>query len=291
MTKRKNEEVMLLTNDYVFKRVFGHKGSEKITKALIGEIIGRKIRSIKLSESPILEKDLKLDNVKVVLDDMTIIDVEMQVRKEKGMEQRRMFYISKLLVDQIQESEQYELLNKVIYIEIEDYKDKKFKNRGTYHIKAKYTYDDKEHEEYSNMVEIHEVNLRKLEEMRKRGEIDKEDKLAIWGKLIKNPKRMKEEEMEKVKETIDVQELLKRLEGGTKERWLAEQRLKYIRDMKGIRAEGYDAGLTRGEKRGRKARKRRRNRKQAKRSNLKYAQRGSRYRIYFKSCKASKGRS
>ena len=253
MTKRKNEEVMLLTNDYVFKRVFGHKGSEKITKALIGEIIGRKIRSIKLSESPILEKDLKLDkmgvlDVKVVLDDMTIIDVEMQVRKEKGMEQRRMFYISKLLVDQIQESEQYELLNKVIYIEIEDYKDKKFKNRGTYHIKAKYTYDDKEHEEYSNMVEIHEINLKKLEEMRKRGEIDKEDKLAIWGKLIKNPKRMEEEEMEKVKETIDVQELLKRLEGGTKERWLAEQRLKYIRDMKGIRAEGYDAGLTRRRK-------------------------------------------
>ena len=253
MTKRKNEEVMLLTNDYVFKRVFGHKGNEKITKALIGEIIGRKIRSIKLSESPILEKDLKLDkmgvlDVKVVLDDMTIIDVEMQVRKEKGMEQRRMFYISKLLVDQIQESEQYELLNKVIYIEIEDYKDKKFKNRGTYHIKAKYTYDDDEHEEYSNMVEIHEINLKKLEEMRKRGEIDKEDKLAIWGKLIKNPKRMEDEEMEKVKETIDVQELLKRLEGGTKERWLAEQRLKYIRDMKGIRAEGYDAGLTRRRK-------------------------------------------
>ena len=54
--------------------------------------------------------------------------------------------------------------------------------------------------------------------------------------------------MEKVKETIDVQELLKRLEGGTKERWLAEQRLKYIRDMKGIRAEGYDAGLTRRRK-------------------------------------------
>ena len=264
MTERKNEEVMLLTNDYVFKRVFGHKGNEKITKALIGEIIGRKIRSIKLTESPILEKDLKLDkvgvlDVKVVLDDMTIIDVEMQVRKEKGMEQRRMFYISKLLVDQIQESEQYELLNKVIYIEIEDYKDKKFKDRGTYHIKAKYRYDDDEHEEYSNIVEIHEINLRKLEEMRKRGQIDKEDKLAIWGKLIKNPKRMEEEEMEKVKETIDVQELLKRLEGGSREKWLAEQRLKYIRDMKGIRAEGYDAGLARGERRGRKARQRRRN--------------------------------
>ena len=35
-TKIKDEEVMVPTNDYVFKRIFGHVGNEEIKKGLIG---------------------------------------------------------------------------------------------------------------------------------------------------------------------------------------------------------------------------------------------------------------
>ena len=43
----------------VFKRIFGHKGNEKITSDLISSILGREIKDVDLTKNTILEKDLQ----------------------------------------------------------------------------------------------------------------------------------------------------------------------------------------------------------------------------------------
>jgi len=50
--------------DYVFKRIFGHNGSENITKDLLECIMNIQISSLDLDKSTILEKELKDDKVR-----------------------------------------------------------------------------------------------------------------------------------------------------------------------------------------------------------------------------------
>lgn len=57
---------MIPTNDYVFKRLFGHVGNEKITAGLISSIIKQEIKTIKINENPITEKDMKDDKVGIL---------------------------------------------------------------------------------------------------------------------------------------------------------------------------------------------------------------------------------
>ena len=92
---------MLPTNDYVFQRLFGHVGNEKITAELIGSIINQEIKTIKINENPITEKDLKEDKVgvldlKVRLNDEIVCDVEMQVVQQDDIDKRLMFYWGKM---------------------------------------------------------------------------------------------------------------------------------------------------------------------------------------------------
>jgi len=58
------DKAMLPTNDYVFKRLFGYKGNEEITKGLLSAILKRNIKEVKLDGNKILEKDLIDDKVR-----------------------------------------------------------------------------------------------------------------------------------------------------------------------------------------------------------------------------------
>ncbi len=51
LKKNHNAEYMKPQNDFIFKRIFGIEGiSEEITKDLISNIIGQRIKSIKLKQ-------------------------------------------------------------------------------------------------------------------------------------------------------------------------------------------------------------------------------------------------
>ena len=55
----KNKKVILdPKNDYVFKRIFGWVGNEKITGDLISSIIGEEVNDVDLDGNKILERDL-----------------------------------------------------------------------------------------------------------------------------------------------------------------------------------------------------------------------------------------
>ena len=78
------KELLNPKNDYVFKRIFGFKGNENITKQMLTTILKIQIDTIELDQNPILEKDLMEDKVGIVdirakINGNTNIDVEMQV--------------------------------------------------------------------------------------------------------------------------------------------------------------------------------------------------------------------
>ena len=126
-TKIKDEEVMVPTNDYVFKRIFGHVGNEEITKGLIGSIIKEKINTIKINENPITEKDMIYDKIgildlKVRLNDKIICNIEMQVVQQEEIEKRIMFYWGKTYTGEIKKGDKYGVLLKTIVILIANFK-------------------------------------------------------------------------------------------------------------------------------------------------------------------------
>ena len=120
------DEALKPTNDYVFKRIFGKKGNEDITKALINSVLKKNVEIVSLEENPILEKDFRSDklgilDVKVKLDNKTLCDIEMQVVKYAGMTKRAIFYWSKLFLEGIHEGQGYTRLEKAIVILITEY--------------------------------------------------------------------------------------------------------------------------------------------------------------------------
>ena len=251
-----NEEELLPTNDYVFKRIFGHIGNEEITKGLLSTIIGKEVNSVDLSKNPILEKDIKTDkvgvlDVKAVFPDGTLCDVEMQLTLKKDIEKRILFYWSKLFLSGIKEKEHYSKLNKTICILISKEKLGSLKEIEKYHTK----WEIRE-EEYSKMVltkmlEIHIIEIDKLTDMLNNNLINKNDKLALWLRFINNPKEMGEKEMEENEDIKQAKEELDKIQQDERERWLAFQREMYVMDMQATREYGYDEGHEDGIKDGR----------------------------------------
>ena len=58
-----------LTNDYVFKRIFGRKGNEDITRGFLKAVTKVEYIDINLEDTQILERDL-------IKDKMGILDVK-----------------------------------------------------------------------------------------------------------------------------------------------------------------------------------------------------------------------
>ena len=249
--KLATNEAMIPTNDYVFKRIFGHKGNEKITSDLISSILGREIKNIDLTKNTILEKDLKSDkvgvlDVKAIFPDKTICDIEMQVANHENMMYRILYYWSKLYTAEITEGEHYKDLHKTICILITDYNVKEMRFIDKYHTKWQIQEEQYSKNLLTDALEIHIISLKKLMYKLKENQIDKNDKVAMWGKFIKSPKQIKESEMSDMIKAAEKE--LTKLEQDEHERWLAEQRLIYIRDKHDTELYGYNKGIRKGKK-------------------------------------------
>ena len=92
------------------------------------------------------------------------------------------------------------------------------------------------------MLEIHIIEIDKLTDMLNNNLINKEDKLALWLRFIRNPKEMGEEEMEENEDIKQAKEEYDKIQQDERERWLAFQREMYVMDMEATREYGYDEG-------------------------------------------------
>ena len=240
-------------NDYVFKRIFGQTGNEDITKSFLSSIIPDKIEKIELDCNPIMDKDLLDDklgilDIKAKLNNNIVCNIEMQICDKKNIEKRLLFYWSKIYSQGIKQGQDYDELKRTIVILISDYNLEKLKEIPEYVTKWNIREEKYGKIILTDVLEIYIIELNKL----KNGAVKDNQELNSWLYFIKNSKvvvnkNMRDEDIEEIKKA---QKILEDISADEHEKWLAEMRIKYIRDQHAIEDLGYDKGYKAGNKNG-----------------------------------------
>ncbi|MBO5476679.1 MAG: Rpn family recombination-promoting nuclease/putative transposase [Clostridia bacterium] len=244
----KNNKLLKPTNDYVFKRIFGKKGNEDITIGFLETITGIRYDKISLEDTPILERDLfesKMGvlDIKVIVNKIIDIDIEMQVVKNENEAERILWYWAKMYSTSIKRGEGYENTNKVICILIADFCLENLNSIPKYHTKWQIREEDFGNVILTEKLEIHIIELTKLENI---NETDK--KLAHWCKFIKTPEKVEDSIMNENDDIKKAKEELDKMSQDENERRLAEIRERAILFENTLRNNGYNKGRKEGEK-------------------------------------------
>ena len=234
-------EKLKLTNDFIFKKVFGKKGNESILKDLLEAILKIKIKKIELQAEVELERELIDDktgvlDIEATIDDNTIIDIEMQMRNQYNMKERSLYYWAGLYYTGLKKKEEYKENKRAITINIVNFD--MFKE-GPYHEKIELRREYK-NILLTNKLEIHFIQLSKF---LKEGQEEKDKKMWQWLTFICNKNRKEVERvMKENKEIEKANEELEYLTGDDAVRRIAFLREKaerdYISNMSGAREEG-----------------------------------------------------
>ena len=176
------------TNDYVFKRIFGHKGNENIAKDLIEAIVGEKFSNIKI-ENPILQSDditgkTGILDVRLKADDSNV-DIEMQVVRTENIQDRALWYWSKMFQESIIRGEDYSKTNRTICIVITDFNIEALIDNKDYHNKYMALNCRDKNNLLTNKMEIHIIELTKMDSTNAL-----EDNLKEWCTFLKYPERI-----------------------------------------------------------------------------------------------------
>lgn len=126
MTEKLHLNRLSVKRDIVFKRIFAHKGNEEFLTEFLSSLLNIKIKNIEIMHDIHLEKDIEDDklgiiDVRAVINDNSIINIEIQLRNEFNIIERSTFYGSKLISDQLRKNDLYKDLKPVIVICILDY--------------------------------------------------------------------------------------------------------------------------------------------------------------------------
>ena len=247
-----SNKLLKVTNDYVFRRIFGSVGNEDITGDLLEKILNKKYTKIDLSKNPILLPDT-IENKGGVLDviinaeEKENINIEMQVLEYEYMAERILEYWAKKYSEEFKRGNDYSVAKRTICILITCFDMKQIKQVDKIHSK----WNIRE-EEYTKIIltdklEFHIINLEKLE---KRCEKDQEKELINWCKFIASPQTLEEKVMKENKSIEKAKEILERISQDEDERELAYRRERAIRDQNAVRAFGYNRGREEGREQG-----------------------------------------
>ena len=257
--KQKEVDMLPLSNDYVFKRIFGKGGNEKILKSLLEAILKINIQKIEIKNPEIpketIDEKLSILDIKAEINENTIIDIELQVGNTTAIERRLVVYNAKLIAGEIKVSEQYQKAKDTIVICILN--DNVVK-RNAYLSLAMLKYEKTEkiryvdmgyenEEEYlTDMVKYYIIELPKF----KKKKLRVADLLEKWLYVIGGDTKMMEEckkENEEIKEAV---KQLKEMSADEYERELYEirerSRLTYNTEMYEARRKGLEEGKTEG---------------------------------------------
>ena len=194
-----------------------------------------------------LRKESKTDklgilDVRVLLDDNTQIDIEIQVTSYAYWAERTLFYLAKMYSEQIHEGEGYDKLQKCIHIGVLDFElfpDEEY--ASTFHL-----WEDSRRRMYSDKFEFHTLELPKLAKYQY-----PETELLNWLRFINGEKS---EDFEVAAENNPyiqkAYENLKKISADDVKRLEYESREKAIRDYNHSihmsRKEGIEEGLKEG---------------------------------------------
>ena len=248
----KKKELLKPKNDIVFQSLFT-KNNEKITKAFVEALIGRKVKNIKINVEKELQREKPEDKLGILdlqldLDENEKLDVEVQLIEKDNFAERLLYYFSRLYGETVKRSEDYIKAQRVILIAIVDYEvditkeieefETQWKLRETKNPQLVLT--DKE-----------EIVILELDKVRKAYEKNKDNKKAQWMLFLDDPNTKEVEEiMKKNKDIEEAVVTVHEMSEDEKLRRLAFLREKAIMDEKAIRRAGYKRGLEAGMKDG-----------------------------------------
>ena len=194
--------IMLPTVDFCFKELMRN---EKVRKGIIAALLGVRPEEIKETRllPTILRKEYEDDkygilDVRVEMHDGTQIDFEMQVAEFDFWKKRIVFYLSKMVTDQIHKGDDYDKIQKCIHVSILDFVH--FPEDNRYYRKITFC-DTKTGEIYTDIMEIHVLELGKLPP-----EDQNEEGIIRWMRFLNAKSRKELKEMAKYVSTDDVPE-------------------------------------------------------------------------------------
>lgn len=250
---QKAKEELTLKDDLVFKAFFAKKGNEKYLKSFLEAVLNIKIQNMEVEQESDLYK-LTIDqkpgrlDVQATIDDGKIIDIEMQVKDEKNIEQRTLYYGSRIISGQLERGEKYKQIKPVILINILNFN---IFNVEEYHTQTITVL--KEHKEYEVLKEVtyHFIELPKF----RKAKPELKNMLECWLALIDNQKgglvQMAEEKEKIIKEAKkEVEEIInaKELKEILEYRWSAQ--LDENSRIGNAMEEGLEKGMKKGIKQG-----------------------------------------
>lgn len=171
------------TNDYMFRAVI--QSSEKVRNGLLSALLNIPIAEISSSEvlNPIIlgesisEKTIVLD-IRVLLNNKHVINLEMQVTKQSDWVERTLFYTCKNFI-KLKEGRPYKDLLPFIHIGILDFSPFKDNNQ----LYSEYLFTEKNlHQIYSDKISIRMLNLTQIENVTND---ERNSDLYKWVQLFK----------------------------------------------------------------------------------------------------------
>ena len=189
-------------------------------------------------------------DVRLTMNDTTEINIEIQLAYMSSWADRSTFYLSKMLVEQVGVNKRYSNLKKCVGISILDFNYIKQTKRfhTVYHIT-----EDTEHIKYTDVLEMHIVELPKLPAT------DDLTDLYDWVKFIRAKNRsefqMPAKENVYIKRAYDVLEEIsadeqKRMEYNTRQKWLYDYNTMMEENLERGRQQGIAIGEERGRQQG-----------------------------------------
>ena len=229
-----------LKYDFVFKYLMLN---EEVRKAFLSDILDipvERIRSARLLNTFLWWRWRKqkqgIVDILVELEDGSKVNIELQIRMVKDWDKRTLFYLAKLFTADLLVGEDYSKLKKCICVSILDFN---LDDRPEYH--KVYRLRDVQGYEFSDMYEIHIIELRK--------QLSGDSRVNEWIELI-NAETKEELDMIQAKTSnTGILAAIKELRNmglGKNLRMLYEQHMKEVRDRNAREAYVYDEGVEAG---------------------------------------------
>ncbi len=247
---------MQIMNDFLMKPKIDFAFKEIMTdeKARIGFLSAiLKLNPNDMKETLLLKTELQKNHedeklgildVKVLLNNNTEIDIEVQLSKLEVWADRALFYLSKMYTEQIEQGQKYDVFKKCVSISILDFT--LFKKEPDFYS-CFHIMEDTHHFIYTDKMEFHVLELPKLPKELK----DSSDNILLWAKFI-NAERKEEFEMIATKDPYiaSAYQKLQVISQDKQKRLEYEAREKAIRDYNQYMYEANQRGIEIGEKRG-----------------------------------------
>lgn len=236
-----------LKNDVIFNSFFSRKGNEEYLIDFLQSLLKIEITQIEIQGQVDLEKLAQNEkggrlDLQAKLNNGIIVNIELQIKNEKNMEKRTLYYGAKTLSKEVKRGEEYNEIKQVIMINILNYEMFEYEEYVSETVIVSEKHREKE---IINGMKWYFIELPKFRKAQK----NMEDKLNQWLVFIDDYDKGEIEMAEKKNKTIERARVeLNYLTGEAEMRRLAELREKWEMDYISAKADGFSDGREEGRK-------------------------------------------